>query len=201
MVLLVQDYNVVIKKIKPLKFSIGKNLFQGDFTLYQLLPQIIFGQVSYHAFIEREPFVSIALIRQIIELRIRRAFGIMGVYDKAKDSFEPMPLGQIFDEIKKHQSEIDFAIPLSNVIRLNGWSNIYMHSGMKDYTWTIIFVYRYLHEFIKGRTNGNSWSANSGIRLKQETLDNIAKGLESTIKNYNINLELFKSMPDVFIIS
>jgi len=200
MALLVQDYNQVIKKTSPTKFSIGKNLYQRDFTLYQLLPQIIFGQVSFHSFIEREPFVSIAIIRQIIELRIRKAFGIFGVYDKSKDSFEPLPLGQIFDEIKKHQTDIDFAIPLENIIRINGWSNIYMHSGMKDYTWTLIFVYRYLHELIKGRKDGKNWSANSGIRLTQTILDKVVNGLETTLKGYSPDLEIYKSKPDVFIL-
>lgn len=201
MALLIQDYNYAVKKITATTFQIGKNLYQRDFTLYQLLPQLIFGQVSFHSYIEREPFVSIAIIRQIIELRIRKAFGIMGVYDKVKDSFEPFGLGQIFDEIKKHQSEIDFAIPLSNIIRINGWSNIFMHSGMKDYTWTPIFVYRYLHELIKGRTDGKSWSSTSGIKLKQETLDKIIEGIETALKNYNPNLELYKSKPDAYIIT
>ncbi|WP_153800809.1 hypothetical protein [Foetidibacter luteolus] len=199
MALLIQDYNQTIKGVAPTKFSLGKNLYQRDFTLYQLLPQVIFGQASFHSFIEREPNVSIAIIRQVIELRIRKAFGIMGTYDKVKDSFEPLPLGQVFDEIKKHQKEIDFAIPLANIVRINGWSNIFMHSGMKDYTWTLIFVYRYLHEFAKGRKDGKSWSSNSGIRLKQETLDKIVNGLEQTLKSYNANLELFKTKPDVYI--
>lgn len=201
MTLLVQDYNQVIKKVTPTKFQIGKNLMQRDFTLYQLLPQIIFGQVSFHSFIEREPFVAIAIIRQVIELRIRKAFGVFGVYDKAKDSFEPLGLGQIFDEIKKHQADIDFAIPLENIIRINGWSNIFMHSGMKDYTWTLIFVYRYLHELIKGRKDGKNWSATSGIRLSQATLDKVISSLETTLKSYSPNLEIYKSTPDAFIIT
>lgn len=200
LVLFIQDYKTTIKKEELGKFSVEKNLFQRDFTLYQLLPQVIFGQVSFHSFIEREPFVSIAIIRQIVELRTRKAFGIMGVYDKDKDSFEPLPLSLIFDEIKKYQSEIDFAVPLENIIRINGWSNIYLHSGMKDYTWTIIFVYRYLHELIKGRKDGGSWSANSGIRLTEETLEKVSKGLEKMLQDKNPNLILHKSKPDVTII-
>lgn len=201
MALLIQDYNVNIEGKVSTKFKLTRNRYQRDFTLYQLLPQVIFGQVSYHAFIEKEPNISIAIIRQIIELRIRSAFGIMGTYDKIKDSFEPLPLSQIFDELKKHKAEIDFAIPLANIIRINGWSNIFMHSGMKDYTWTLIFVYRYLHEFAKGREIDGIWSSNSGIRLTQQTLEKIISGVEANLKEYNRNLELYKSKPDVDIIS
>jgi hypothetical protein len=200
MALLIQDYKQTIKQIAPGNFSLMKNLYQKELTLYQLLPQMIFGQVSFHSFITREPFVSIALIRQMIELKIRKSFGILGTYDKSKDSFEPLPLGQIFDELKQHQSEIDFAVPLENIIRINGWANIYVHSGMKDYTWTIIFVYRYLHELMKGRKEGKSWSSNSGIRLTQPTLDRIVSGLENKLKDYNPDLELYRSKPDVCII-
>lgn len=199
MALLIQDYNHIFKEKSSNDFQIAKNLYQRDFSLYQLIPQFIFGQGSFHSYIEREPFVSIAIIRQVIELRIRRAFGIMGIYDKSKDSFEPFPLGQLFDEIKKFQSEIDFAIPLTNIIRINGWANIFMHSGMKDYSWTPIFVYRYLHEFIKGRKQGNSWSSNSGIILTEETLSKIINAIELKIKGINSDLEIHKSKPDIFI--
>ena len=200
MALLIQNYNLTIEDRPPTNIKLYKNPYQHDFTLYQTLPQSIFGQVSFHSFIEREPCISIALIRQIIELRIRKAFGILGVYDKVKDSFEPLPLGQIFDEIKKYQSEIDFAIPLENIIRLNGWANIFVHSGRKDYTWTLILVYRYLHEFIKGRASNNGSNTASGIKIRQSTLDNIRNGLESNLKSYNPNLEIHKTKPDVIIL-
>lgn len=201
MVLLIQDYNQIINNKQPTGFSVGKNLYQRDFNLYQLLPQIIFGQVSFHSYIEREPFVAIAIIRQVIELKIRRAFGVMGVYDKSKDSFEPLPLGQIFDEIKPFASEIDFAIPIENIIRINGWSNIFMHSGMKDYTWTIIFVYRYLHELIKGRKDGKGWSSKSGIKIKQDTLDKIVDSIEKKFKEKNPDIELHRFKPEAYIIN
>jgi hypothetical protein len=199
MVLLLQDYKVLVKneQITP---SIGKSPYQSDFTLYQLLPQVIFGQVSFHAFIEREPNVSIALIRQVIELKMRHGFGVLGIYDTVKDSFEPLPLSQLFDEINKHKANITFAIPFENVIRINGWANIFMHTGLKDYTWTLVYVYRYLHEFIKGKEVAGKWSVNSGIRLQQVTLDNIITSLESTIKGYSANLELLRVQPTVEII-
>ena len=199
--LFIQDYKQVIKKENPEKFSVGKNLYQRDFSLYQLVPQIIFGQVSFHSFIEREPNLSIAVIRQLLELKIRRGFGIIGTYDKSKDSFEPLPLSQIFDELKLFKNDIDFAIPLENIIRINGWANIFMHSGMKDYTWTLIFVFRYMHEFIKGRTINGKWNSNSGIRIKQTTLDTIIDGLELKLIEKNENLILHKSKPDIEIIT
>ena len=201
MVLLLQDYNYIINKKAPEKFQVGKNMFQSDFTLYQLLPQVIFGQVSFHSYIDKEPFASIVIIRQVLEIRIRRAFGILGIYDKTKESFEPFGLGQILDILKKYQNNIDFAVPLANIVRINGWANIFVHSGMKDYIWTVMYVYRYLHPLIKGRKDGKSWSSNSGIKLKQQTLNEIINEIELNLKNVNPNYELHKSDPDIFIVS
>jgi hypothetical protein len=201
MAFLIQDYNQEINNKSSLKTVVSKHFNQSEFTLYKLLPQIIFGQVTFHSFIDREPFVSITIIRQIIELKVRRTFGIFGAFDKENGVFEPLGLGIILEEIKKHKIEIDFAVPLENIIRINGWANIYLHSGTKDYTWTLIFVYRYLHQLINGREDGKTRGINSGIKLKQETLDKIIIGLETTLKASNKKIEIFKSQPGAFIIS
>ena len=198
MILLLQDYEIEIKKTKSGNFNLGKNLFQSDFTLYQLLPQVIFGQVSYHSFIDKEPFVSIGIIRQVVEFKIRRSFGLHGIYDKSKDSFEPLGMNIIFEELKKYETQIEFALPLSNIIRIYGWSNIYMHSGKKDYLWTIIFVYRYLHELIKGLKD--TYNIKTGIKTNQAVIDQIQNNLEMVIKNKNSNLELIKGEPEAMII-
>lgn len=200
MSLIIQDFNWAVKKLPPDKFKVAKNLYQHDFTLHKLLPQFIYGQGSFHSYIDREPFVSISIIRQIIELKIRNAFGIMGSYDTSTDSYEPLALSLIFDELKRHQNEIDFAIPLANIIRINGWSNMYLHTGMKDYLWTIIFVHDYLHEFIAGREQNGGWSINSGIRIKKQTLERIRQNVENNLKVQKPNSKLFKTAPDIFIL-
>ena len=198
MILLVQDYRILVKgeQVDP---KLGKSPFQKDFTLYQLLPQTLFGQVSFHSFIEREPNISIALIRQIVELKMRHGFGVLGIYDKVKDSFEPLPMSVLLEEINKHKAAIDFAIPFENVIRINGWANIFMHTGLKDYTWTLVYVYRYLHEFIKGRKIDEVWTADSGIMIEQATLDTIITNLESMVKGSNADQELLRVKPQVVI--
>lgn len=200
MSLLIQDYNHIFNRKLP-ENPIWKNFSQHNFTLYKLLPQLIFGQVSFHSNIEREPYVAIAVIRQTIEIKIRKAFGIMGIYDKSKDSLEPFSLGQIFEVLKKFENEIDFAIPLSNIVRINGWSNIFVHSGMKDFSWTPIFVYLYLNPLIVGVSNNNSYNLDSGIKLKLSTLNRIIAEFETIVNNMNDNFELYKSTPDVYVIA
>jgi hypothetical protein len=190
---LLNEYCVNVKKSKP-EYGCGKGYSQHTLTLYQSLRQSIFGQSSYHSFIEVEPDLSISIIRQLIELRVRRAFGVLGWYLPGTQSMEPLALTKLFDVLKPYTKEIDFSMPLDCLIRIYGWSNIFLHIGIKEDSWKHIFVKNYLKKFALGKNP--SMSVNSGIVIPQPILDKIVNDLES---NNPKGAQIIRCKPEVKI--
>lgn len=190
---LLNEYCVNVKKVEP-EYGCGKGYSQHTLTLYQSLRQSIFGQSSFHSFIEVEPDLSISIIRQLVELRVRRAFGVLGWYLPNTQSMEPLALTVLFDVIKPYAEEIDFSIPFDCLVRIYGWSNIFLHLGIKDCSWKHIFVKDYLIEFALGKRS--SMNSNSGIALSQTTLDNIVNELES---DHPKNAQVIRCKPEAEI--
>lgn len=176
---MLNEYSVYVANSEP-RYGVGKSSGQHTLTLYQSLRQSIYGQSSFHSFREVEPDLSITIIRQLIELRVRRAFGILGWYDSSKNSVEPIAMSKIFEVLTQHESDIETAIPLSMIARIYGWSNIFLHSGVKEYGWKHILVTEYLKPLALGKPLGpNGFNVNSGFSTTQATLDLIISKLEA----------------------
>jgi hypothetical protein len=179
---LLDDYSDFVRN-KDRQYGIQKSSYQHTTMLYLSLSQSIFGQVSFHSCIDVEPDLSISIIRQLIELRIRMAFGIMGWYNETNDSVEPLAMSVIFDALKAHENDIDLSIPLHLVNRIYGWSNIFLHSGLKDYSWKHILVKDYLKEFLIGKNGATiangGFNMYSGISVSKHTLIKIKTKLEA----------------------
>lgn len=170
---LLNEYSQNVEN-KPPIYQCGKSNKQHNLTIYKSLRQSIYGQSSFHSSINVQPDLSISIIRQLVELRIRRAFGILAWYDNSKSSIEVMPMNSLFEIIKKYKDDIEFSMPFDCLIRVYGWSNIFLHSGIKDYSWKHIFVTDYLNEFALGKpANSSGLNVYSGIALEQMVLDNV----------------------------
>ena len=198
--ILLNEYCANIKKSNDLPFGCGKNHYQHTLTLYQSLRQSIYGQCSYHSFIEVEPDLSISIIRQLVEIRVRRAFGVLGYYDVITGAIEPLSMSVIFKVLKEFKSRIDFSIPFDCLIRVYGWSNIFLHTGLKEYSWKHIFITNYLKEFSLGKPpNATGWSVNSGISIEsKQVLDDI----HSKLKNeHPKDVEVITCKPEAKIIN
>ena len=160
--------------------------------------QSIYGQSSFHAFREIEPDLAISIIRQLIELRVRRAFGVLGWYEPNSQSIEPLPMNQIFRVLNQHRSDVDFSIPFDCLVRIYGWSNIFLHIGIKESSWKHIFVTNYLKEFALGKVpSTNGWSVNSGMTVKQSILDTIINELEAA---HPKNAEIIRCKPEAVLL-
>ncbi|RJO66658.1 MAG: hypothetical protein C4523_11850 [Myxococcales bacterium] len=169
---LMEGYETYVLKT-DIERTVWRSSFQPDFTLYQYLSQVLYGQVSIHSFIDREANVSISIIRQMLELRIRNAFTIYGLIDSNNHAItQTVPIAKIFEILKRHQEKIDFTVPLHNVERIYKWANYFVHAGLKDDSWKPIVVQRYLHPLMTGREiPGQGSGVYYGIGFKRELLD------------------------------
>ncbi len=74
-------------------------------SVHQVLRQSLFGQVSLNSFADMEISAAIAVIRQLIEFRIRRAFGTLSYID-TQGNLLPLELSLVFECLKKHKDDI-----------------------------------------------------------------------------------------------
>lgn len=74
-------------------------------SVHQVLRQSLFGQVSLNSFADMEISAAIGVIRQLIEFRIRRAFGTLSYIDD-RGNLLPMELSLVFECLKKHKDDI-----------------------------------------------------------------------------------------------
>jgi len=197
---LLKNYEEDVEKKDRSRYLIGKSPRLSDYILYQYLRQVIFGQLSFHANRDRESYVSLAVIRQMIELRLRRAFGILGWYNNKTQSYKPIPMSDIFELLKSFQDRVDFSVPLCNIKRIYQWASVFFHLGLKDFLWKPIFVIGYLRFFMGGkkrRTDGKiSWKRDWGITLSSETLLAIR---DEMIKSRGEEYKLISCEPEVVI--
>lgn len=186
-------YNNIMKSDFKYKANID-NRYTHYMPIHQILRQSLFGQVSAHSFSDMEISASIAVIRQLIEIRIRRAFGVVSYID-SQGNLIPLDLSKIFEVIKRHKQEIEFPIAIENIERIYKWANMYIHSGRQELSWIPYFIEAVLKELSFGKWEENQWDIKNGISTTQSIVDEIHKELLATVNNsdlkiYSCKLEL-----------
>ena len=154
-----------------------RSRFVSTASIHQILRQELYGSVSFHSFADKNISASIGTIRQLVELRIRRSFGILCLEDY-DNIFVPLNMTKLFDVIGKHREDIQFPLRFENIVRIYSWSNNYIHSGLGDYPWIPFYLELIMREFSFGKTQKDgSWSVNNGVIIKKNTLDDIEREL------------------------
>lgn len=150
--------------------------------IHQLLRQSLYGQVSKHSFADMETSSAILVIRQLIEIRMRRAFGVIAYLDE-EGVVQPLDLSKIFDVLKRHKDDIQFPVKLENIERIYKWANLYTHSGQCDFCWLPHFVELILRPLTFGEKRDNTWSIKNGISIRKGVIEAIHNDL---LKEKNI---------------
>ena len=154
-------------------------------ALHNVLRQSVYGRASFHSFADIEIDASIAVVRQMIELRMRRAFAALALID-TNGNICPLDLSNVFDVLKKYNN-IVYPGKLTSIERIYKWSNLYIHSGVGDYAWITYFLERYLRPFSFGeKKSDGSWSYANGIRLPKETFEKIEQDIAALNSKFNV---------------
>lgn len=125
----------------------------------------MYGPVSAHAFSDICVMSSVASIREAIEIRIRSAFGLFSLEDP-DGKRRPIDMSRILSCLSKYyqKKDIDFSIGFDELSKIYRWTNIFIHSGLRDYYWVPYFVEKQLQEFIFGKDDvGQEYNINNGI--------------------------------------
>ena len=199
-VVLLNKYKVNIDNETDEKklYGVGKVPWQHTMGYWQFIRQVIFGQSSFHSFIDRELDMSIGIIRMAVEIRLRRGFGILGKIKKEDMSIHPLAVETLIDCLKQHKNDIEMPIPIHILERIYGWANIFTHSGLKDYSWLPVKIWLYLREFLIG-VKENGWNINNGIKISHDTLKSIQECIRSKINSDIYDIWIIEK-PDAIVL-
>jgi hypothetical protein len=152
----------------PGYYAAWRRKFDTSFEVIQASRQAIYGAYSGLAFADRAPWVSIAVLRTAIELRLREAFMIWGfVSESNPENVVPIDMSTIFEAIAPSEKDITFSVDIHDVWKIYRWSNHYLHAGFRDYPWVPGFLLQYMWPLFTGATGTSSM--NAGIKMSEAT--------------------------------
>lgn len=176
----------------PGVFGIGKNPVEHIMAFYQGARQTVYGHGSWGlSFADNHADLAIATMRQAVEVRLRRAFGVFGKVRKADDSIHPIPLSDLLDAIDTYKDGVVFPVRFENIKRVNGWTNMYLHAGVKLYAWCPPRALAFLREFLLGKPI-QGWTHNSkaGVILDSVTFEKIRDAVRTKHEGADFELQL-----------
>jgi len=148
-------------------------------------------QLWYGDFVQ-DPWATVVMIRQNLEIRLRHCLDIVGVVVDGVQM--PLPVTSVLAALKEESSARSI-VPWSVLLKIYAWSNIYVHTGAKDYPWLggyAMFLLRPLMTGVQERDGG--WSVDNAIRVT-------SAGVERVFKNIIAQLKRGGSKKDVKILS
>lgn len=161
-------------------------------SVHQVLRQSLFGQVSCNSFADMEISASIAIIRQLVELRIRRAFGVLSYIDESNGNLLPLDLSTVFECLKKYEKSIALPLKLENIERIYKWANMYVHSGKTELSWIPYYIENKLKELSFGQQRNDGWNVNNGIVVS----DKIIQAVHAELLKDKPKLKIFSCVPE-----
>lgn len=172
----------------PGVFGVGKNEVEHMHSFVMGAQQTIYGHGSFGlSFAENHSDLVIGTIRQGVEIRLRRAFGIYGRVSDTTGAFEPVPLSALFEAIQPFETQIASEVPFATLRRINGWANMYMHGAIKLPAWTAPRVLARLKPLLldKGKKRGD------GLGMPKAVFDGVRQNLKGKYDDSSSPIGLF----------
>jgi len=139
--------------------------------------QVIYGTHSGLANADRSPSMAVAVLRTAIELRLRHAFCVYHMVSRTRyPGVNPIDLSTLFKAIQVHEKNIQFDVDINDVWKVYRWSNLYLHAGMRDYSWVPGFVLQYLMPLFGSLSN----HVDGGIQMDKAIWNKVRKVVEET---------------------
>ena len=169
----------------PGAFGVFINEYTHPVEFYHGAQQTIYGHGSFGlSYVDNHVELAIASIRQALEIRLRRAFGLIGKEAICDGAFHPVPISELLDVMRLHRAAVRMPVPLHNVKRIYHWASMCLHTGFRSYAWTSPRVLDYLRPLlVGGETAPCRYSVDSGIGVTNSSFDAIRKALKLRIES------------------
>ncbi|WP_156110355.1 hypothetical protein [Brevibacillus thermoruber] len=116
---------------------------------------------------------SVFFIRQVIEIRLKNAFGIVSIRDK-DGNLKKITGENFLALVDEKSSEIEFPVKKSLVKKIHSWTNYYIHNAIIYYTWQIEWAHYMLEPlFVPGEVGGVGWNISGSIKMKRSYYNNV----------------------------
>lgn len=86
--------------------------------------------------------IPVFLIRQAIETKVLNSLGIHAINDSSENPVK-FKIERIIEFITENE-KIEFPINKSILLKISKWTNFYIHSGVMDFHWKIIWAHKIL---------------------------------------------------------
>ena len=168
----------------PGVFMSHKNEHTHLVGFYHGALQTVYGHGTWGlSMVENHSELAVATIRQAVEIRLRRAFGLIGKTSRRDGSFHPVAISELLDVVSDMKAVVKTPISFDTVKRINSWANIFLHSGMRHYAWVPPTVVRHLRPLlVGGDAPGGRWTVDAGVQLKRASFDAVRDTVRARIE-------------------
>ena len=125
-------------------------------------------------------YCSIFLIRQALEVCIRKVFGVVLIQDE-NGKIQKLNPEFFFEYIDDSKQENTFPIKKATLKKLHQWTQLFIHGGFIPYIWQIEWSHYMLEPIISGSPKT--------VKVKKSCLNNIESDLKTKFNNPIITVE------------
>ncbi len=163
-------------------YGFGKRNIANSSEVFEASVAHLHHHLKYETFSSffQQP-ISVFLIRQAIELRIKNAIGVVYVSDLQGDILKITP--DFFIDFVFDRKEIRFlAVSKSVIKKIHSWSNYFVHAGFFMPVWQVWFAQRVIRPmFEAGQKQGAGWSIYGAVEIDKAYYQS---ALDDDIKAY-----------------
>ncbi|GAM97372.1 hypothetical protein U91I_00998 [alpha proteobacterium U9-1i] len=176
----------------PGVYGIGKNHEQHLVGFFHGARQVIYGHGAWGlSFADNHCDISTSIIRQAIELRVRRALGVTMKIRRSDGGLYPIALSTLLDTLDTHKASITLPISFEHIVRIKHWADMYLHAGVKHFAWAAPRVLVFLAPFLAGGKAPGVLSVNAGFQLTRTAFEDIRNQLKADIEDAEFELPLW----------
>ncbi|QSJ18426.1 hypothetical protein JYQ62_06510 [Nostoc sp. UHCC 0702] len=170
--------NIGIVELESLLFPVIKPKLPKCSDFYDACYQLIHGELIFEDPSVKND-VSPVIIRMMIELRIKWGLGISGCFKNET----PIGMSHFFEVLKEFEqtTKIKLEVKVYLIERMYKWANIFIHGGIKTYSWLPGFALDFLSPLFDDSGCGLQ------VKSKPETLDEFKEALKEKLSQTDRN--------------